>query len=269
MPKKLSAFKEYKERQQPICMLTCYSFPTAQIVEAAGVDIALVGDSLGTTFLGYASTKDVTLDDMRYHVAAVKRGCAHTYTIADMPYQTYTNKEQALSNALLLIDAGADGIKLEGAETEVIAYLCEKEIDVCGHIGYLPQTAEAPKVVGKEIEAARQALADAKAVEAAGADMIVFELMPKELSAYISEQLSIPSIGIGAGQGCDGQVQVLDDLLGLSERTFKHARPYARHRSNAIAGIRQYCEDVRDKTFPTDENASHVDDAFIEELKNT
>ncbi len=266
MTEPLSSFRALKQRSQPICMLTCYSFPTAQQSEQAGVDIALVGDSLGTTFLGYDSTNKVTMSDMLHHVRAVRRGCPKTYVLADLPFRSYETPEDALANARALIDAGADGVKLEGALTAIISYLVKHGIDVCGHIGYLPQTADKPSVVGKQIPVARQLLADAQAIEAAGAEMLVLELMPKELSAVLTAQLAIPTIGIGAGADCDGQVQVIDDLLGMGERVFRHAKVYAQHRADAVTGIAQYCQDVREKAFPTDAHVSHVDQGLIDQL---
>ena len=233
MSKTLAAFRQFKQEQRPICMLTCYSFPTAQQIDAAGVDIALVGDSLGTTLLGYDTTTKVTMIDMQSHVGAVARGCDQALVLADMPFQSYDDPDTAVKNAQLLTAAGADAVKVEGPVVDVIRALSAAGISVCAHLGYLPQSADRPAVVGKEQESARQLLADAKAVEAAGADMLVLELMPKQLSAFISQQLVIPTIGIGAGVDCDGQVQVIDDLLGMGERVFRHAKAYAQHR-NAI-----------------------------------
>ena len=263
MTKQLASFRSLKQEQKPICMLTCYSAPTGAQVDEAGVDIALVGDSLGTTILGYESTTSVTMADMIHHVKAVCRGCHNAYVIADMPYQSYEDKVSALKNAQALIEAGANGVKLEGTELEIVQHLRAHDIDVCGHLGYLPQTALRPGVVGKEASTAQTLLKDALALEQAGIDMLVLELVPKQLSAYISQQLHIPTIGIGAGAACDGQVQVLDDLLGMGQRVFKHAKVYAQHREHALSGIKQYCEDVRAGVFPTDENTSHVSDGFI------
>lgn len=267
MTRRLTSFSDLKNKQQPICMLTCYSYPTARQLEAAGVDIALVGDSLGTTLLGYASTQQVTMHDMCSHVGAVKRGSNNMCIIADMPYQSYGTSGQAVSNAQQLCAAGADAVKLEGALPEMIQAIIAAGIDVCAHLGYLPQSAEKPSVVGKDQEAIAQLLSDARAVEAAGAGMLVLELVPDEVSTWLSPQLQIPTIGIGAGAGCDGQVQVLDDLLGISERVFKHARQFAQHREEAIAGIKSYCAAVRERSFPGIDNVSHIDSALISEVE--
>ncbi|NRA40388.1 MAG: 3-methyl-2-oxobutanoate hydroxymethyltransferase [Planctomycetes bacterium] len=256
-----------KKRAQPIVMLTCYSTPTARHVEAAGVDVALVGDSLGTTLLGYENTTHVTMSDMLVHTAAVARGISSIPIIADMPFQSYEDPEMALQNARLLIKAGAHAVKLEGPETAIITYLQKHEIEVCAHLGYLPQSAEKPRVQGKHAHGAQELLDHARAIEAAGALMVVLELVPDELSAKISQSISIPTIGIGAGVHCDGQVQVLDDLLGVSDRVFKHAKMFATQAESAVQGISQYCQEVRKQEFPTADNVSHINDDILSDVE--
>lgn len=256
-----------KQQAQSVVMLTCYNYPTAQQVEAAGVDVALVGDSLGAAILGYENSTFVTMADMLMHTAAVCRGISSTPVIADMPYKSYEDPEMALANARLFIEAGADAVKCEGPQTAIITYLHKHNIEVCAHLGYLPQSAERPAVHGKHARSAQELLDNARAVEAAGAQMVVLELIPDELSQKISAELNIPTIGIGAGVHCDGQVQVLDDVLGVSNRQFKHAKAYVDQREQAISGMKQYCKEVRDKTFPTAQNVSHIGDDVLGQLK--
>ena len=249
-----------------ITCLTAYDYPTARLLDEAGVDILLVGDSLGMVVLGYESTLPVTVEEMLQCTRAVRRGTRHALLVADMPYGSYhDDPAQAVRHAIRFVkEAGAEAVKVEGGERrmELIARLVDAEIPVMGHIGLTPQSVNAFggfRVQGKTEEAGKQLLRDARAVEAAGAFSIVLESIPRELAARITAKLKIPTIGIGAGPDCDGQVLVIHDLVGLS---FGHKPKFARRYANvgeiisrAAAG---YCRDVQQGTFPSDEESYHA-----------
>jgi 3-methyl-2-oxobutanoate hydroxymethyltransferase len=249
-----------------ITSLTAYDYPTALLLDEAGVDIILVGDSLGMVVLGYESTLPVTLEEMLHHTKAVRRGVRRALVVADMPYGSYhTETSESVRNAMRFVkEAGAEAVKIEGGERriELIARLVEAEIPVMGHVGLTPQSFHAMggfRVQGKTPDTAAQVLRDARAVEAAGAFSIVLEGMPRELAAQITGDLRIPTIGIGAGPDCDGQILVVNDLLGLSSGPSpKFARKYA-NLSEIISGaVREYCADVRGGSFPSDAESYHA-----------
>jgi 3-methyl-2-oxobutanoate hydroxymethyltransferase len=248
-----------------ITCLTAYDYPTARLLDDAGVDILLVGDSLAMVALGYDSTLPVTIDEMLVHVRAVRRGTRHALLVADMPYGSYhVSLEESVRNAVHLVkEGGAEAVKIEGGERriELIARLVEAEIPVMGHIGLTPQSIHALggfHVQGKSAEAARQVERDARAVEAAGAFAVVLESMPRELAARITEKLHIPTIGIGAGPDCDGQVLVFHDLVGLTMgHTPKFARQYANLAAEISRATSEYCDDVRSGRFPSDAESYH------------
>ncbi len=249
-----------------ITCLTAYDYPTARLLDEAGVDVLLVGDSLGMVVLGYDSTLPVTMEDMLHHTKAVRRGTQHALLVADMPYGSYqTDAADAVRNALRLVkEAGAEAVKVEGGErhVETIARLVDAEIPVMGHIGLTPQSVNAFggfRVQGKTEEAAERILRDARAVEAAGAFSVVLESIPRELAARITAEIKIPTIGIGAGPDCDGQILVIHDLVGL---TFGHHPKFAREYLNAGELLAQaaanYCRDVRQGAFPSDAESFHL-----------
>ncbi len=249
-----------------IACLTAYDYPTARLLDEAGVDILLVGDSLGMVVLGYDSTLPVTIEEMLHHTRAVRRGARHALVVADMPYGSYhTDLSESLRNAMRFIkDAGAEAVKVEGGERrlELIARLTEAEIPVMGHVGLTPQSVNALggyHVQGKTPQSADQLLRDARAVEAAGAFAIVLEAMPRELAQQITREVRIPTIGIGAGPDCDGQILVLSDMLGLTfGQTPKFSRQYT-DLGNFISGaVREYCDDVRNSNFPSDAESYHA-----------
>ncbi len=257
-----------------IVCLTAYDTPTARLVDEAGVDVVLVGDSLGMVVLGYENTLSVTLDDMLHHTRAVRRGVRRALLVADMPYGSYhVEGVESVRHALRFVkEAGASAVKIEGGERrmELIARLTEAEIPVMGHVGLTPQSVHALggfRVQGKTLAAAEQVLRDARAVEAAGAFSIVLESIPREVAAEITRELHIPTIGIGAGPECDGQILVLHDLVGLGpERTPKFARQYA-HVGQAISrAVSEYGEDVRNGRFPSDEESFHLPGEVRERL---
>jgi len=243
-----------------IVALAAYDYPTAQLIDDAGVDIVLVGDSLGMVVLGSKNTLSVTVDETVYHTRAVRRGIWRALLVADMPYGSYhLGDADAVRNALRLVkEAGAEAVKVEGGERRVdrIARLVEADIPVMGHIGLTPQSVHSMggfRVQGKTIDAAERLLRDARAVEAAGAFSIVLECIPRELAAEITRELRIPTIGIGAGRDCDGQILVLHDLIGLSlGRAPRFARRYANVAETISRAVGEYVQDVRIGAFPTD-----------------
>lgn len=250
-----------KAAREPIVMVTAYDYPTATIEDEAGVDVILVGDSVGTNMLGYSSETEVTMADMLHHVRAVRRGAQSAYLLADLPYGSYDTPDAARENAGALRAAGADGVKLEGGrdQVEVVRALVESGIDVCGHIGFTPQTLAQPgrkgRVQGRSFERALDLVRSADELEAAGIMMLVLELVTEEVAGIITGRLRVPTIGIGAGRKCDGQVLVVTDLLGLSPVNRKLARRYADWRDSAARAFVQYRDDVRNGTFPAEENA--------------
>ncbi|MGH9734718.1 MAG: 3-methyl-2-oxobutanoate hydroxymethyltransferase [Candidatus Acidiferrales bacterium] len=248
-----------------ITCLTAYDFPSARLLDGAGVDILLVGDSLAMVALGYDSTLPVTIDEMLVYVRAVRRATKRALLVADMPYGSYhVSVEESVRNAIRLVkEGGAEAVKIEGGERrmELISRLIDAEIPVMAHVGLTPQSVNAMggfHVQGKTADAARQLERDARAVEAAGAFSIVLESMPRELAARITQSLRIPTIGIGAGPDCDGQVLVFHDLVGLTiGHRPKFARRYADLASEITRAASDYCADVREGRFPSDAESYH------------
>src|SRR6266852_969995 len=254
-----------QSNSQKITCLTAYDYATARLLDEAGVDVILVGDSLGMVVLGHENTLAVTIDEMLHHTRAVRRGTRRALLVADMPYGSYhTDLSESLHNAMRFVkEAGVEAVKVEGGERrlELIARLTEAEIPVMGHIGLTPQSVNALggyRVQGKTTDGAEQLLRDARAVEAAGAFAVVLEAVPRELAAQITRELRIPTIGIGAGPDCDGQILVVHDLLGLTfDQTPKFARKYANVGEVISNAVRGYCEDVRNGGFPSDSESYH------------
>jgi 3-methyl-2-oxobutanoate hydroxymethyltransferase len=249
-----------------ITCLTAYDYPTARLLDEAGVDVLLVGDSLAMVVLGYETTLPVTLEEMLHHTRAVRRGTRHALLVADMPFGSYHDDPvEAVRHAVRFVkEAGAEAVKIEGGERrmELITRLVEAEIPVMGHIGLTPQSVNAFggfRVQGKTEEAGDQLLRDARAVEAGGAFAIVLESIPRELAARITAELRIPTIGIGAGPDCDGQVLVINDLLGLSfGHKPKFTRRYADLGEMISRAAAEYCRDVQQGRFPSDEESYHL-----------
>jgi 3-methyl-2-oxobutanoate hydroxymethyltransferase len=254
------------EPPQRITCLTAYDYPTARLLDEAGVDTVLVGDSVGMVVLGYENTLPVTLEEMLHHTRAVRRGVRRALVVADMPYGSYhADVVESVRNAMRFVkEAGAEAVKVEGGERrlELIARLVEAEIPVMGHVGLTPQSLHALggfKVQGRTVEAAEQLLRDARAVEAAGAFSVVLESVPRELAARITQELRIPTIGIGAGPECDGQVLVLHDILGLTFGNLpKFARRYANLAEVIARAAGEYCDDVRSGRLPSDAESYHL-----------
>ncbi len=269
----ISTLKEMKAKKEKIVMLTAYDYSTAKLVDEAGVPLILVGDSLGMVILGYDSTIPVTIDDMIHHTKAVARGSKQAIVIGDMPFMTYHSEPDALNNAARFMqEGGAQAIKLEGGVTvaNTVKRIVDCGIPVMGHIGLTPQSVHqlgGHRVQGKTPEAALRLLQDAQALEQAGAFAVVLELIPAPLSKLISEKISIPTIGIGAGPDCDGQVQVIADLLGLfSDFVPRHAKQYAKLAGSIKSAIGDYMSEVKAGKFPTPENSSTMDESLLAEL---
>ena len=263
--------KRYADGQR-LPMLTAYDYPTAQILDESGVPMLLVGDSLGQVLLGYESTVRVTMTEMLHHTKAVVRGSQRAMVIGDMPFLTYSTVDEALENAgRFLQEAGAQAVKVEGGvrSARIIEAMVKAGIPVMGHIGWTPQAqlgmGGKVKVQGKDRTHARGLLADALAVQEAGAFSIVLELMPAQLATAITDRLRIPTIGIGAGPGCSGQVQVITDLLGLGDFVPRHARPYATLRTTIDAAARAWAADVEAGTFPGEAETVRMDEAVLDE----
>ncbi|HET7615721.1 MAG TPA: 3-methyl-2-oxobutanoate hydroxymethyltransferase [Bacillales bacterium] len=261
-------FKKMKRNGESIAMITSYDFPSAKLAEEAGVDVILVGDSVGNTVLGYDSTVPVTLDDMILHAKAVTRGARNTFIVADMPFMTYHISEaDTMQNAKRLIqETGAHAVKVEGAGqvVKMVERLTAAGVPVAAHLGLTPQSVGVfggHKVQGKKAEAARKLLEDAKRLEAAGAFMLVLECVPMQLSEKITGELSIPTIGIGAGAGTDGQVLVYHDIIGYGgDWKPKFAKRYANVAGTIKDAIGQYVGEVKEKSFPDELHSFTMDE---------
>ena len=271
----INEIKEMKQKKEKIPMLTAYDYVTARMIDEAGTPLILVGDSLGMVMLGYESTIPVTMEDMIHHTKAVVRGSKKALVVGDMPFMTYhISMSDALDNAARFIqEGGAQAVKLEGGEVvaETVRRLVACGIPVMGHIGLTPQSIHQLggfKVRGKGLEEARKLLSDARLLEQAGAFAIVLECTPGPLSALISQKLAIPTIGIGAGPDCDGQVQVISDLLGLyTEFVPKHAKQYARLAGEIKTAVSTYAAEVKSGSFPTAEQSYAMDESLMRQLK--
>lgn len=270
----INQIKEMKQKGEKIAMLTAYDYSTAKLVDEAGVPLILVGDSLGTVVLGYGSTIPVTMDEMLHHTRAVARGVKNAMVIGDMPFMTYhISTEDALRNAARFIqEGGAQAVKLEGGVNvaDKVSAIISCGIPVMGHIGLTPQSINQLggfKIQGKSLETARKLLADAQALDEAGAFAVVLETMPTALASHISQRISIPTIGIGAGAGCDGQVQVISDMLGLfTDFVPKHAKQYAKLAGVMSTAIASYKEEVEKGSFPTEAQSFPMDESILAEL---
>lgn len=257
----LATLKEMKQRSEKIACLTVYDAGFTRVLEAAGVDMFIIGDSLGMVVLGHDSTVPVSMDDMLHHAAAVARVGRYSFRVVDLPYRSYTTPAQALENAERLVAAGgAHMVKLEGGveQVPVVEHLVAHGIAVCGHVGLLPQSIEALggyKVQGRGAEAARAVMDDARALEAAGAGLLVMECIPAALAAEITAELAIPTIGIGAGAGCDGQVLVLYDMLGMSAaHRPRFVKDFLADGGSLQGAVEAYVAAVKAGHYPADEH---------------
>ncbi len=275
MKRTVTSLAKAKQEGKKISMLTCYDYTTACIMEKAGIDCILIGDSLGMTILGYKDTLSVTMEDMIHHTRAVSRGLDNTFLIADMPFLSYqTSIYDAVLNAGRLVKEGhAQAVKLEGGAKvcEQIEAITKADIPVCAHIGLTPQSINSFggfKVQGKNLNQAKQLIEDALAVEKAGAFMVVLECVPAKLASIVSKKLHIPTIGIGAGAGCDGQVLVYQDMLnmfdGLKPKFVKHFANVGEEMKNAFI---KYDEEVKAGVYPSEEHTFAIDEEILKEIE--
>ncbi|KAJ3778960.1 3-methyl-2-oxobutanoate hydroxymethyltransferase PanB [Lentinula raphanica] len=270
----IQALHAMKDKRTPITMLTAYDYPSALACSSNLIDITLVGDSLAQVCLGYSSTTELSLSEMIHHCRAVARGTTHPFIVADMPFGSYqVSDEDTLRNAVRLVQEGrVEGVKLEGGEEikSTVWNLSRKGIPVMAHVGLLPQRHVAMsgyRVQGKDVDSARKIVSDALALEEAGAFSIVLEAIPKELAAYVTQRLRIPTIGIGAGSQTDGQVLVWDDMIGTwGGHKAKFVRRFGDLKTERDSAIQQYAEAVKLRTFPDDSESYNMDKAILEEV---
>lgn len=272
--KSTADFTKMKTNKEPIAMMTAYDFPSAKIAEEAGLDLILVGDSVGMVALGYDSTVAVTLEDMILHSKAVNRGAQNTFVVTDMPFMTYhASVSETMNNARRLVqEGGADAVKLEGGGevAGMIERLTSAGVPVAAHLGLTPQTAGVLggyKVQGKDADSARKLVDEAKRIEAAGAFLLVLECVPKQLAKKVTGEVNIPTIGIGAGTDTDGQVLVYHDLIGYgSHRVPKFVKQYANISHTVCEAVTDYINDVKERRFPGDEHSFTMKPEQIEAL---
>jgi 3-methyl-2-oxobutanoate hydroxymethyltransferase len=263
-----------KGRGEPLVMVTAYDAPSARVVDEAGVDMILVGDTLAMVVLGYDDTLQVTIDDMTHHLAAVARVRPHALVVGDLPWMSYhVSREETVCNAAALVRAGAGAVKLEGGRKRLDAVhaILDAEIPVMGHVGLTPQSVHAVggfKVQGKTLDAAREIVDDAVALAEAGCFAVVLECVPDGVARLVTDSIPVPTIGIGAGRHCDGQVLVYHDLLGFQDYLRpKFVRRYANLHADAVTAVSRFAADVRDGTFPSSEETYHVADDVAEKLR--
>ncbi len=270
----VTSFQEAKDKGEKITMLTAYDYSMAKMVDESGVDSILIGDSLAMVFQGQDSTLPVTVDEIIYHTKAVVRGAKRALIVSDMPFLSYhVSVEDAVRNAGRLVkEGGAEAVKLEGgaAIADVVKAVVNAQIPVMGHLGLTPQSVNVfggYKVQGKSEDAARQLIEDAKALEAAGVFAIVLECVPNKLAKIVTEAVNIPTIGIGAGSECDGQVLVINDMLGMfSDFVPKFVKQYARLNGNINEAVQSYITEVKETKFPADEHNFSIDADILDKL---
>lgn len=256
----ITALQAMHQSGEKIAVLTAYESSFAALIDQAGIDAMLIGDSLGNVIQGHCTTTPVTISDMAYHTQCVSKGNQTAFLIADMPFGSYSTPEQAMVNAVILMRAGAQMIKLEGGSwlAETVQFLVQRSVPVCGHLGLLPQsihTLGGFKVHGKSPEAAQQLIADAMALESAGAQMLVLEAIPSDLGSKVTKAINIPTIGIGAGPDCSGQVLVMHDMLGaFPGRSPKFVKNFLEGQSSLSAAVAAYIAAVKAGTFPAPEH---------------
>jgi len=264
-----------KKEGRKITMLTAYDYPMALLEDRAGIDIILVGDSLAMTVLGYENTLPVTMDDMIRHTQAVVRGAKHALILGDMPFMSYncSGRDAIINAGRFMKEAGADAVKLEGGVSvkEIVGAIVKAGIPVMGHIGLTPQTISMLggfKVQGKDAKGAQKIIDDALQLEDAGAFSVLLEAVPAPITKMVTERLTVPTIGIGAGVYCDGQVLVVHDLLGLFDRfTPKFAKQYVNLSEPIFKAFESYIDEVRKETFPTDQHSFHIDEKEMNKIK--
>lgn len=269
-----ASFLESKEKDEKIAVLTAYDYQTAKLIDESGIDCILVGDSLGMVVLGYEDTLEVTMDDMIHHTRAVARGTKNAFLVADMPFMSYqVSTEEAIRNAGRLVKEGrTSGVKIEGGREvlEKISAIIDAKIPVMGHIGLTPQSVNlfgGFKVQGKDEKKAREIIEDALSLQKAGVFAIVLEAVPEKLAKIITEKLSIPTIGIGAGSDCDGQVLVINDMIGLNDSFIpKFVKQYGCINKDIKLGVSEYIKEVKSGEFPKKEHTFSIDEEIIKKL---
>ncbi len=272
----ITKLQQMKTNREPIVCLTAYDYPTARIVDQADIPVILVGDSLANVVLGYDSTIPVTIADMIHHTRAVVRGASQALIVADMPFLTYhLGPEEALRNAGALIQqGGAHAVKLEGglAVSAVVERISSAGIPVMGHLGLVPQSVNqlgGYRVQGRTLAQARLLIEEAEVLQEAGAFALVLEAVPADLAALVTTKLTIPTIGIGAGSACDGQIQVIHDLIGLGSRKPKHAKQFSDIGSAIARAISSYADEVRAGAFPAPEHSTDIDQSVLDALSGS
>lgn len=265
MKKTLEYLKAKKKNNQKISALTAYDYPTTRILEDAGIDMIILGDSVGTNMLGYRDETEVTLDDMIHHTKAVCRGMKDIFLVVDLPYKTYETPESAVKNAKILVETGADAVKFEGIKEDILVALKESNINVMCHIGLNPQhdqqrMKEGKIAKGKLFSEAKELFEGAILLEKAGADLMILEKIPGKISGIITRNVTIPTVGIGAGKFCDGQVLIINDLLGISERKFKHVPSYINMRELMINTVQRYSRELDEGLFPNEKQTNIIDE---------
>jgi len=265
MKKNLQFLTEKKSRKSRITMLSCYDYPTALLAEQAGVDIILVGDSVGTKMLGYKSPNEVTMADMIHHIKAVRRGITNSYLMGDLPVSSVQSPAQALRDVQIFLDHGVDGVKIEVFETEIVSLLSENGIEVCVDLIYpFLQQRDLQKPVVK-------LLADYVAIavdhQRHGAALLIFTMAPEEIAKLAAEQLKIPTIGVGSGRYTDGQVLITAEMLGMSKVALYYNKRYDTFEERTLKAIRQFVDEVRNSEFPTEQNSQHVGEHQLKEVK--
>ena len=260
-PVNIGTLREMREAREPIACLTAYDASFAQLVDFAGTDVVLVGDSLGMVIQGLDTTVPVTVADMVYHSRCVARGIRHAFLMVDMPFMSYTTADQALDNAVRLMqEGGAMMVKLEigRGQVGIVEYLASQDIPICAHLGLKPQSVHKLggfKVQGREREAAERMIEDARSLESAGADALLLECVPNALGAAIRDAVQVPVIGIGAGPGVDGQILVLYDMLGITQgRMPRFVKNYMTGRDSPLEAMRAYVRSVKDRSYPAEEH---------------
>ena len=258
-----SRFFDMKRQGGKIAVLTAYDAPTARAEVDAGVDLILVGDSVGTNVLGYDSEREVTLADIAHHVRAVRRGAPEATILADLPFATYDDEAQAVTSARELVAAGADMVKFEGARPEIVRALKAAGIAVSGHLGLEPQHHEDRRLKGKSAESALRLETDAKLLDNAGIGLLILELIPEEIAMRITKLVAAPTIGIGAGRATDGQVLVINDMVGLTSSAYRHNHRFAELGEGLSGAVTAYCTAVRDGSFPAEANVFRMPKAEL------
>ena len=273
MKKTLEYLKEKKKNNEKISVLTSYDYPTTKILEETNIDMIILGDSVGTNVLGYKNETEVTLDDMIHHTKAVYRAKRNIFLVVDLPFKTYETSDDAVKNAKKLIETGADAVKFEGIREDILAALKKNNFNVMCHIGLNPQhdqekMKQGKISKGKLFSEATDLIKGAILLEKAGADLMILEKIPEKISKIITQNVKIPTIGIGAGKFCDGQVLIIYDLLGINEKRYKHVPEYINLREIIRNAIYRYKKEIDDNIFPGQNHINTINDTEYDKIEN-